>query len=452
MAAGAGAVDGSGGAGAAGAAGAVDPAGDVRDVGRTDEERQPRPASAPGGPGPAGAVGGPPAHGTGRAETAERAERAERAARARATLIAVLALAAIGFAVGGFPLPAAAPPPAESPLPGVRARGAPDTFVRSGQSLPAGELAFLAVEPASGVLVATDQRRGTLARFDAGGRLLGEWGPRIAGLEPPLAEPAGVAFDSRTGGYVVVDRASVAPRLIRLDAEGRAGPVVDLQPFGPYGLNGLALDQKGAAYVADTGRNRILVFSSGGQLLKEVGRPGKDLGQFTQPMALAFTADGSAFFVTDWENARIQRWERDFTATHAWATGYRSFGVAVDPLGRVYAVDAERRRVQAFTPRTGDVLGEIGGQGKPPLDLAGPKQLAFAPNGSTLYVLGQNGIARVELENTEPPPQRTGDGFRLGFEVDVTSLLALAAVGLVGALVLRRNRRLASRRATTRQL
>jgi sugar lactone lactonase YvrE len=342
-------------------------------------------------------------------------------------LVTLLALWAIFVGVSGVELPLPRPGDQRGPLPGVRAIAA-NLLVRVGLSAPAGgELAFLTVEP-GGNLVVTDSRRRTVMRFDPTGHLLSEWGPQLG--DTTLVEPAGVAVQG--DNFYVIDRGT--PRVFRLDANGRLLATLSLESQGTYGLNGLAVDLVGNLFVADTGRNRILVLAPGGQLLRSVGRAGSDLGGLTQPMMLAFAPDGS-FFVADWENNRIERWNAGFEATHAFSTGFRSFGVAVDQVGRVYAPDLEHRRIQVYTPQ-GSPLGEIGAPGSPPIDVA-PKQLALARSERpSLYALGGEGIARLDLENTAPPPQG-------GVEIDVVSLLviALVALFLVFAVISRRARR-----------
>jgi sugar lactone lactonase YvrE len=341
----------------------------------------------------------------------------------------LFALVAIATGVTGAQLPLPTTPTAEPPLPGVRVASA-DLVFRSGAGAPPGaSLAFLAVE-ASGNLIVSDQGHNTVMRFDQSGHLLSQWGPRLGSTM--LAVPAGVAVYG--DGIYVVDRGN--PRIMRLDGSGNVLSVVELNSFGTYGLNGLAMDAAGDLYVADTGRNRILILSPDGGLLRQVGHGGVDLGGFTQPMDLAFGPDGG-MFVADWENGRIVRFDSAVNPTDAWTTGFRPFGVAVDQLGRVYAPDSDRHVVEVYTPR-GASLGELGGPGSPPLDIS-PRQVAIGRSAPPiLYVLGGDGVVRLALENTSPPPQSTQDsGDLLGLLVLV---LLVAAVVLAFAARWRRVR------------
>ncbi len=348
-------------------------------------------------------------------------------------LLTLLALIAIVFGVTGFelPLPRIGGAPANVALPGVRAVAA-TTLVKVGQGAPpGGEMAFMAVEP-SGNLVVSDAKRRSVLRFDSSGHLLTEWGPRLGDLE--LGEPAGVA--SVGASYYVMDRGT--PRIVRLDANGQVQAIFDLASLSTYGLNGLAVDANGNLYAADTGRNRILVFSPNGQLVKQVGHGGNDLGGFTQPMMLAFEPDGS-FVVADWENNRLERFDANFQATDAWTVGFHAFGVATDQIGRVYAPDFDHRRIEVYTPQGGS-LGEMGVANSPTIDVA-PKQVAIAPSGPpALYVLGSDAIQRIDLENTPPPPQGGPESSDL-FSVLVIVLMVLL---VVAAVVSRRQRQRAA--------
>jgi DNA-binding beta-propeller fold protein YncE len=342
-------------------------------------------------------------------------------------LLTLLTLIVIAVSVTGLdiqlPRPGSGGPQAPQ-LQGVKPVAAVP-LVKVGSSAPAGaELAFMAVEP-SGNLVVSDSKRASVMRFDPAGQLLSEWGPVLGTTQ--LVEPAGVAVAG--DNYYVVDRGT--PRIMRLDSSGQPQAVLDLTGLSTYGLNGLAVDPNGNLYVADTGRNRILVFTSGGQLLKQIGHSGSDLGGFTQPMMLAFGPDGS-FVVADWENGRLERFTADYQPSDAWTTGFRAFGVAVDPTGRVFAPDFEHGVVEVYSPQGGP-LGDIGSSGAPILDVS-PKQIAIAAGGQSLYVLDSDAIERVDLTNTPPPPPQSVGADFLG----IALILLMAALVVVAVLSRRR--------------
>jgi hypothetical protein len=336
-------------------------------------------------------------------------------------LITLLAVVVIAIGVSGVEPPGprlgAGGGPEPAAVPGVQAVGANTLFRVGAGAPPDGELGFVAVEPSGNVIV-TDVQRHSVLRFDSSGHLIGEWGPRLG--EVTLGEPAGVAV--RGDSIYVVDRQP--PRVLRLSADGQLKDTIDLASLGTYGLNGLAMDAQGTLFVADTGRNRLLVFGPDGQFQRALGRPGSEVGAFTQPMMLAFGPDG-AMYVADWENGRVERFTDAFEVTDAWSTGARPFGVAVDQLGRVFVPDPDHRRIQVFNPR-GVLLTELGGPGSPPLEVA-PRQVALArPDGQSVYALGQAGLVRLDLENT-PPPVQSSSGI---------DLLSLAVLVLVGAFLL----------------
>src|SRR5262249_3277832 len=149
-------------------------------------------------------------------------------------------------------------------------------------------------------------------------------------------------------------------RILRLDAQGRAQPerTIDLSPLATYGPNGLAADGRGGLYMADTGRDRVVVFNSNGAMVAAIGDAGAELGKFKQPMFLAFGPDGG-FYVSDWENSRVERFDADGHATNAWPLPTHAWGIAVDDAGRVFVPDGDHKLVRMFAP-DGSLLAEIG--------------------------------------------------------------------------------------------
>lgn len=337
-----------------------------------------------------------------------------------AVLLVGIALSVLGV---GIPLPRSQ---ASVAYLGVHAIGGQVIFkvgqLQGGQGQAS--LAFLAAEP-DGTLLATDKGRHVVLHLNQLGQVIGQWGPEF-GPGATMGEPAGVTATS--AGEAVVDRQT--PRIFLLDPNGTLQSMLSLDPYGTYGLNGLRADAQGDLFLADTGRNRLLELGPGGSLLKEIGHGGNDVGSLAQPMDLAFAPDGS-FYVADWDNSRIARWDANLQATDAWSTPFQPRGVAVDPEGRVYVPDGGRKRVEVYSP-SGSLVGDLGAT-SPTIDLSSPDHAVFAPGGA-LFVLGDDGIEQLNLQDTPAPPQETSGG-----RIDVTlPVLGLVLVLLVAALVGRR--------------
>jgi DNA-binding beta-propeller fold protein YncE len=254
---------------------------------------------------------------------------------------------------------------------------------------PGGQTTGFGVAP-DGSLAYVDRGRQEVIRLDANGAPLAEWGPYFGG-ETDAQDLNGIA--AAGSDWYVLDRGR--SRILQLDTNGRATHSIDLQSLGTYGPNGLAVDTRGNIYLADTGSNRILVFSTAGALLRTIGSPGAELGQLKQPMGLSFGPDG-AMYVTDFENNRLERWDDGLQATNAWPLTGHAWGVAVDRLSRVFVPDADHSVVRMYSPR-GDLLAEIGGAPDSALAVGAPTQVGLTPDGSALWVLGSEGLARVDL-------------------------------------------------------
>jgi len=221
--------------------------------------------------------------------------------------------------------------------------------------------------------------------------VLGEEDPRDA--EGPN-KPYGVALrdgriyviDTRGAGYAVFD---VAEKDYRFQRGSGASSM-------PKPIN-IEVDDGGAKYVTDTGRNQVLVFDRNdefvqafgtrgqfrptdtlvngdklyvvdiqghrvvtldkntGEELSAFGSPGGEDNNLFQPTNIAMGPNGH-LYVTDTGNFRVQEFTSDgqFVKTYGAGVGRapgnfaRPKGVAVDREGRVYVVDAAYERVQVF--------------------------------------------------------------------------------------------------------
>jgi hypothetical protein len=131
---------------------------------------------------------------------------------------------------------------------------------------------------------------------------------------------------------------------------------------------GIAVDNSGNVYVADTHNYRIQKFTASGDFVGKWGSWGSDNGQFNQPYGVAVDSSGYVY-VADTLNNRVQKFTSDGTFVAKWGTsgnGDGQFnapqGIAVSSSGYVYVVDTTNYRVQKFTS-SGDFVGKWGSNG-----------------------------------------------------------------------------------------
>jgi DNA-binding beta-propeller fold protein YncE len=124
--------------------------------------------------------------------------------------------------------------------------------------------------------------------------------------------------------------------------------------FGNFsGPRGIAVAPSGQVYVVDTGNNMVKVYSPSGDSLNEIGGSGWGQLEFDQPYDIAVGA-GLNFYVADYGNHRIQRFDKDLNYISTLYTrdsddpsqrfGYPT-SVAVSRLGDLFLLDSENQRV-----------------------------------------------------------------------------------------------------------
>jgi DNA-binding beta-propeller fold protein YncE len=124
--------------------------------------------------------------------------------------------------------------------------------------------------------------------------------------------------------------------------------------FGNFSMaKGVAVAPSGLVYIADTGDNKVKVYSPSGDSLREIGGSGWGDLEFDQPYDIAVGA-GLNFYVADYGNHRIQRFDKDLNYISTLYTrdsddpsqrfGYPT-SVAVSRLGDLFLLDNENIRV-----------------------------------------------------------------------------------------------------------
>ncbi len=128
---------------------------------------------------------------------------------------------------------------------------------------------------------------------------------------------------------------------------------------------GIAIDASNNVYVADTGNNRIEVFTSGGVFVTKWGTAGSGNGQFSSPTGV--TAAGGNVYVADSGNSRIQSFTSTGTFNEAFGTSGSGDGqfssaqdVAADAFGNIFVADTGNDRVQKLSTIAAPVVANAG--------------------------------------------------------------------------------------------
>ncbi len=234
------------------------------------------------------------------------------------------------------------------------------------------------------------------------------------GSEPGmLKSPRGMAVDD-AGNFWVADTDN--DRIQKYNSEGTLLHVIGKSGSGEGqfdGPSGIALSPKGNICVADTGNNRVQVFSPKGMFLGTFGKSGALRGQFREPVDLTVDRAGN-IYVVDRGNNRFGKY--DSNGALLWESGKEGPGdgefdhpenIIISPDNEVYVLDAGNARVQVFD-NSGKFLRKFGSPGSGPGEFKAPLGLALEA-GVRLYV-GDGGNKRVQaftLRHTPAVPRDT---------------------------------------------
>jgi DNA-binding beta-propeller fold protein YncE len=155
-------------------------------------------------------------------------------------------------------------------------------------------------------------------------------------------------------------------------------------------VSAIDLDSEGNLYILDSGRNRLLKYSSAGIFIKETGGFGKGPGQFNDPRDLDAHLTLN-IFVADFNNNRIVRFDSNLNFLNDFVTNYESplyfempLSVAVNGQYDLFILEDLNKRVVKFD-RFNEPLTAFGKASENLGQLLGPNQLAIG-NKNEIYV------------------------------------------------------------------
>ena len=186
---------------------------------------------------------------------------------------------------------------------------------------------------------------------------------------------------------------------------------------------GVAVDGEGNVYVVDTANTRLQKFTADGVFQWSVGGPGSGPGQFARiqngpgPTGIAVDNDGHVYVADTW-NHRVVKLDSQGRFVTAWGgfvntqgdqevgqrhprEFYGPRGVAIGPDNNVYVTDTGNKRVLVFD-RDGQPLRQWGGAGTGPGNLDEPVGIAVDEAG-VVYVADTNN-GRIAVFNAEGQP------------------------------------------------
>jgi sugar lactone lactonase YvrE len=223
----------------------------------------------------------------------------------------------------------------------------------------------LAVAPDGSIYVA-DSKNHRIQRFSPDGEVLNTWGSFadiLTGTAPggTFSEPWGVAVDQ--DGYVYaadtwnhrIQKFSATGEFVTMWGYFGQGEA----PDAFWGPRDVKVDEQGRVYVTDTGNKRVVIFESDGRYINQFGSTGVQPGQYDEPVGISISQDGEIFIADTW-NQRVQVVKPDpdrqfFLPESQWEV-YGWFGQSLENkpyltwtrMDHVFVTDPEGYRILEF--------------------------------------------------------------------------------------------------------
>ena len=127
-----------------------------------------------------------------------------------------------------------------------------------------------------------------------------------------------------------------------------------------WGPRDIVINEDGQLMITDTGNKRIAIFTRDGSFVGQFGEAGYQAGQMDEPVGLAISPVDGSLFVADTWNQRVQVFKNiegiGYTSQLSWdIDGWYGQSLenkpflTVDNSDRVYVADPEAARILVFT-------------------------------------------------------------------------------------------------------
>lgn len=204
------------------------------------------------------------------------------------------------------------------------------------------------------------------------GRVLRSWGKGLYTIPHSIRiDPEGNVWTTDAAASVVYKFTPEGRTLLKIEVGG-----LPESKSAFRGTTDIAFAPGGRVFIADGyGNARILEYDNAGKRIREWGRPGTGPGEFHLPHAIAIDTRG-AVWVADRENSRIQRFDLEGKYQSEWNHLGKTFSIEVAPDGNLWlgsqppdVGNGEEPWLIKVDRATGKVIGCIQSKGHHSIDL-----------------------------------------------------------------------------------
>ncbi|MBI3753280.1 MAG: 6-bladed beta-propeller [Deltaproteobacteria bacterium] len=306
----------------------------------------------------------------------------------------------------------------------------------------------IAVAP-DGRIYVVDSENNRVEIFNQAGQFVKAFGAKGKG-DGQFSMPFGIAIGADGRLFVTDSGGGLFSKNSRVQVFDKDGGF--LYSFGRDGSQdgelsyplGIALDNQGRVFVADSGNSRISVFTTDGIFLDTIGSKGDGQGQFRDPTGIAVSLDGKVW-VTDTGNNRVQVFDSQWNYLASIGSGgserdkfSNPTGIAVDPAGRIVVVDSGNNRAHILNSK-GSFITLLGSKGAGRAQFKDPQMVTLSNDLCYIVDRGNNrvqvfSLAREEGASSFQPFPPAPLESRVSFHKTISASAADIAVGSKGNL------------------